>query len=406
MPALVTASEEPAERGAAVTASSGAGPGAGRQADRSTRPGQTSEGIVGEIAPPEAPGPRPRARVTRERSWRVAPGIAFRRWDQTDSRGQIRAYLLTVNPAKAGVALDYAMGQHVPDRSPLTSLLKRDRAVAGINGGFFDISDTGAPLGVGTDPERGFLHASLYTWNNAFYLSKSGVPRIGPRKLKATIEQFPQIEITNHNSPRVREGKVGIYTPDWGTTSGYSITDGQTRDLRMVVIDEGRVQVNRTTLTKGKPIEGVVLVGRGPGAAQLRQLRVGSLATVGWGLAGDPALAISGERILLDDGALKVSDNRELHPRTAVGVDRDRGRVLMLVIDGRQSHSRGYTLVELGRMLRSLGAEDALNFDGGGSTTMVVTNPKGVTKVVNQPSDGTQRNIPDGLGVTYTAPPA
>jgi hypothetical protein len=37
---------------------------------------------------------------------------------------------------------------------------------------------------------------------------------------------------------------------------------------------------------------------------------------------------------------------------------------------------------------------------------MVVTNLKGVTKVVNQPSDGTQRSIPDGLGVTYTAPPA
>ncbi len=99
-----------------------------------------------------------------------------------------------------------------------------------------------------------------------------------------------------------------------------------------------------------------------------------------------------------------MSDDRELHPRTAIGIDRDTGRLLLLVIDGRQSFSRGYTLVELARMLKQLGAEDALNFDGGGSSTLAAENRDGRVRVLNSPSDGRQREIPDGIAVVYDAP--
>jgi exopolysaccharide biosynthesis protein len=129
---------------------------------------------------------------------------------------------------------------------------------------------------------------------------------------------------------------------------------------------------------------------------------VGSTATVQWGLAGRPAFAISGEKVLLHDGRRLVDDDSELHPRTAVGIDRDTGRVLLLVVDGRSSRSRGYTLVELARMMRSLGAEEALNLDGGGSSTMAGTGRRGgEVKVLNRPSDGSERRVADGIAVTY-----
>ena len=373
-------------------------------ADRSRPPGQTSEGITGPTAEPLPEGLQPRPRITKERSWRLARGIGYRRWDQTDRRGKVRLHLLRVDPSAPGVSIDRAARAHVPERGPLTRLLGRDRAIAGVNGGFFDIYDTGAPLGVGVDRQAGFLHASLLTWNNAFYLTRDGVPRIGRRLLEAQVEQFPQMEITNVNSPRVRHASIGIYSPAWGRTSGYSITDGQRRNVRMVVIQDGRVVSNRTTLEAGKQIEGTVLVGRGPGADELEQLVVGSLASVRWSLEGDPAVAVSGERILLSRGRLTVRDDAQLHPRTAVGIDRDTGRVLLLVVDGRQRFSRGFTLVELARTMRSLGAESALNLDGGGSTTMVGADREGVVRVLNSPSDGQQRLIPDGLGVSYEKP--
>jgi hypothetical protein len=299
-----------------------------------------------------------------------------------------------------GVRLDYASLAKVPRRGPLTKLLRRDDAVAGVNGGFFDIFDTGAPLGVGRDRERGFLHAAKYTWNNAFTTSTTGGMRIGKVTMQAGIEEHPEIEITNVNSPRVREGKVGLYTSDWGTTSGYSITDGQKRHVRVVQVKDGRVVARSSSLNSGETITGSVLVGRGRGADQLAGLPVGSQVTVTAQIPDRYAFAISGETILLRDGRVAARDDVYLHPRTAVGIDRDTGRVLLVAVDGRQDFSRGLTLVELARLMRRLGADAALNLDGGGSTTIAGLARDGRTmRVLNSPSDGSQRSIADGIAV-------
>ncbi|HEX6149269.1 phosphodiester glycosidase family protein, partial [Nocardioides sp.] len=288
--------------------------------------------------------------------------------------------------------------------APLTRLLKQDRAVAGVNGGFFDIYDTGAPLGVGQDRQRGFLHAARYTWNNAFWTDRDGEARIGKMPLEASIAEYPQLPLTNVNSPRARAGSIGAWNSKWGRTAGYAVTDGQRRNVRAVVVDGGRVVVNTTDLTVGKAIDGIVLVGRGPGATQLEQLRVGSTATVRWRLATRPVFAISGEKVLVRNRRIAVTDDRFLHPRTAVGIDRDSGQILLLSIDGRQPHSRGYTMVELARMMKRLGAEVAINLDGGGSTTLAGRNRRGRVRVLNQPSDGSQRSVPDGIAVIYRKP--
>ncbi len=69
-------------------------------------------------------------------------------------------------------------------------------------------------------------------------------------------------------------------------------------------------------------------------------------------------------------------------PRTAVGIRGD-GRLLLVTIDGRQKKvSVGATISELRSVMRALGAEDALNLDGGGSSTMIVNG-----RIVNSPSD-------------------
>ncbi len=396
-PVISGSGDDPEPRGRAQLAAGD------RRTDRSVAPGQTSEGIKGEMVEPTPYGRALPTRVSRERGWKVAPGIRYKRWDQTNRRGRIRAHLLTIDWNRPGVSLDYESGPHVPDRNTVSNYVARDRAVAGVNGGFFDIHDTGAPLGVGVDRQRGFLHAARYTWNNAFYLTRTGAPRIGRLKLSATVNQYPQLPITNVNSPRVRAGSIGVYAPDWGWTSGYRITDGQTKGVRMVVIRGGRVIANRASLNSNKLVDGTVLIGRGPGAIQLQQMRVGSIATVSWGLIGRPEVAISGERVLLRDGRRLVHNDSELHPRTAVGIDRDKGRILLLVVDGRSSISRGYTLVEEARLMRRLGAEDALNLDGGGSSTMVAAR-NGRRKVRNSPSDGAQRYVADAIGVKYRRP--
>ena len=84
------------------------------------------------------------------------------------------------------------------------------------------------------------------------------------------------------------------------------------------------------------------------------------------------------------------------HPRTAVAKLKD-GRVLFVTVDGRQPGvSVGMTLAELADYLLTLGAVDAINLDGGGSTTMVLDG-----RVVNTPSDPNgERKVGDAIVVT------
>ena len=101
--------------------------------------------------------------------------------------------------------------------------------------------------------------------------------------------------------------------------------------------------------------------------------------------------------MLLKDGAVTVEPCDSYlclrHPRTAVGIMAD-GRVLLVVVDGRSLRSGGASIVGLANLMRSLGAVDALNLDGGGSSTMVVNG-----RVVNSPSDGHERAVTSALVV-------
>ena len=76
------------------------------------------------------------------------------------------------------------------------------------------------------------------------------------------------------------------------------------------------------------------------------------------------------------------------HPRTAIGVSRDGSRLWLVTVDWRQpAYSVGMSLLELGHLLRDLGAVQAINLDGGGSTAMVVRHRNGGLVVANRPSD-------------------
>nr|WP_246416150.1 phosphodiester glycosidase family protein [Nocardioides luti] len=337
-------------------------------------------------------------------SWPVAPGVTYTRWERNDARGPVRVHLLSVNPAEPGVQLDYAGPARVRRTARVVDLLARDAAVAGVNGDFYDIGHTGAPLGLGRDRQRGLLHGRQSGWNAAFYLDAAGVPQIGEITLTTRMAQHPRLPITNLNSPFVRPGGIGVYTRRWGRAAGYEVTDGRRTHVRAVQVRGGVVRSTSTTLTHGRPVRGTLLVGRGEGARQLRRLQPGDPVTLTHALDPDPQVAITGSTILVDEGVIQVTADRVQHPRTAVGIDRDTGEVLIVVVDGRSKASRGATLAELADLMIDLGADEALNLDGGGSSTMVATKPGGSPAVRNHPSDGFQRSVANALEVTWTDP--
>ena len=91
-----------------------------------------------------------------------------------------------------------------------------------------------------------------------------------------------------------------------------------------------------------------------------------------------------------------------LHPRTGIGLSRDKKTLWMAVVDGRTSSSKGVKCSELGDILRGLGAYSAINLDGGGSSAMVLKQSSGSYALVNTPSDGSQRVVANHLAVVVS----
>ena len=106
---------------------------------------------------------------------------------------------------------------------------------------------------------------------------------------------------------------------------------------------------------------------------------------------------------LLVDGQ-NVGGDGARHPRTAVGVDAAGDVLYLLVIDGRQpGYSEGATTRETAAILLELGAANALNLDGGGSTTLAIEDAGGRPRVVNRPIHlglpGNERPNANALGL-------
>ncbi|WP_122816459.1 phosphodiester glycosidase family protein [Nocardioides pantholopis] len=368
------------------------------------RPRHSSDGVVGELATPLSQLPADARRVaprTTTSTSRLGPGVKLTRLKRTDARGRIAATVLAVKWRNPRVRIDYLNAGKVARTRPVSQMVKGSkRVVAAINGDFFDIGDTGAPFGLGKELGADPLHAQTQGFNAAFHLVRGRAPALTELQLVAQVRQHPDWVVTNVNSPSVAPDGIGVYTKDWGSTVGTGVTDGQTSDVRVAYIRKGRVQMVRKKLSAKHRIEGKVLVGRGAGADLLRTLHNGDPISVRWALPGGVKMAISGNKILVRNGIVETTDDGEMHPRTSVGIDQDTGTVLMVVVDGRQRpRSRGLTMLELANLMVELGAEQALNLDGGGSSTMVARGAEGRMKVRNKPSDRRERAVPNGLQV-------
>ena len=115
--------------------------------------------------------------------------------------------------------------------------------------------------------------------------------------------------------------------------------------------------------------------------------------------------AISGERLLVSKGQ-KVAglDNQNLQPRTAVGTNQNGRWMYLVVIDGREEASEGASFSQLADLLISYGVYTAMNFDGGGSSTLVIEGVDRKPRVLNTPVNdnipGRERAVANHLGIS------
>ncbi|MFE5333790.1 phosphodiester glycosidase family protein [Embleya sp. NPDC056575] len=351
--------------------------------------------------------------VTRREVTPIAPGLTRTSFDRIGRAGWIRGNVLVADLNTKGLSVDYLSSGKVTTRQTVSEQARNAGAVAAINGDYFDMNASEAPLGAGVSRDKGLIHAPIEGWNQAVTVGTDGLARMAQVFLEgnATLPGGREVPLSGVNTYGLPEGGVGVFTSAWGNASLAHVAGGSGNVVE-VEIREGRVVAVRDRLGGGPIADGTtLLVGREGGADRLRALKAGDPVGIGYkprASFGEVAVAVGGYQVLVRDGVATESgenDGNEPNARTAVGFSADGRRMYLVTIDGRQADSPGINLSNLAVLMRDMGAHNALNMDGGGSADMVARLPgQAQSAVVSSPSDnGGERPVANGLGL-FTTP--
>ncbi len=328
----------------------------------------------------------------------VAPGINLESTYQGFDFGPVRYFALTISPqARVKLVPAVAGSERSFGKASVSQLSRKYGAIAAINASYFNRE--GYTLGL-MMKDREFISSPIYG-RTFLGIDQKQTPFVDDTSRSLSVfftQEKHNLAFNAVNLPR-QDQQLVLYTPHFGQRTGTSANDSF----------ELQVQLDGTISAIGSnnmeiPEDGFVISAQGGASRWLRaNAYEGMQALVFsklWEQWANLNHAISGGPRLLKRGQVAVNSSEEKFqadiaigraPRTALGLKAN-GEIVMVVVDGRSSRSKGLTLIELAQLLKEKGAVEALNFDGGGSSAMVV---KG--RVVNSPSDGSERAVGSAL---------
>jgi Phosphodiester glycosidase/Calcineurin-like phosphoesterase/Collagen triple helix repeat (20 copies) len=338
-----------------------------------------------------------------DRTEPIGPGIQLRHLETLGAGGWTDAQILAVDLSEPAVTTDLLMADHVGQATPLSRQAKAAGAIAGVNGDFFDIGNSGAALRPAIRSGRAVKSGSP---GDVVGVTNERLGSLTSAALEATAT-FPDgpRAVRSFDALGAGANTIAAFTSNWGPYSRALATGSSSDRAEAIVTDGVVVSVDATGAGAGTlAADTIALVGREAGATAIRTLRVGDRVDFRYRLAGngvdDLRFAIGAAQPLVKDGVVQPQGDQSTAPRTAVGFSADRRTMYLAVADGRQTAVLGPRLAEMGELMRSVGAENAVNLDGGGSSTLVARplGSAGAT-VRNTPSDGEERATPNGVGI-------
>lgn len=347
----------------------------------------------------------------------VHPGVEHAQVQHKIGSDPIKINLLRLDLTKVRLDVHHAMDAAIGTEKT-SSIATRHGAVAAINAGFFRL-DTSIFAGDASglliidgetlsEPTNDRIVAGFSNGQRATEVE------FGRSELTREVQLGKKTLVLNGSNRELIKDEIILYEPIFHSTT---LTAGQVFE---VIVRKDRIwQIVPGKGSSHIPNDGYVLSASGNRIPELQKLAkknaraaiVERVRVIRISHEPDPPQmetfedAVAGVPQLIKNGKIHITWEQEKasksfvetrHPRTAVAKLKD-GKFLMITVDGRQpGESVGMNLYELADYLLSLGAVDAMNLDGGGSTTMFLDG-----KVVNTPSDKEgERKIGDAVLVT------
>ena len=353
--------------------------------------------------------------ATAEASTRIGPGTVLMRLRRPGPGGRIEAYVLRVDLANRHVRAGLLYPGRIAAVESVSTAAQGAGAFAAVNGDFFNIGKSGAPIGPVVSGGQ-LLKGPEQDRQLTAGVGVDGVGRIAPVWLSGYV-LLPgdrRLALSDLNDAAVgpepileQDGIDGaaLFTPRWGT---YPLAGavGRLRSVTEVLVRRGRVVRVRDRTSAGPIAHGsYVLLGAGSVGRALARLRVGQAVSVTYQQATSAAapfrFALGGKYLLVRNRVVQPGiPGGPPTPRTGMGFA-NRGRVMYLVVTaGPQRGVPGIDLPELAWFMRTLGVSDAVDLDDGGSTT-IVAQPRanGALTLLNDPADGSERPVANGVGL-------
>lgn len=292
-------------------------------------------------------------------------------------------------------------GEPTNGRATLTQVVQRTQALAGINADFFPW--TGDPIGLMV---RGGELISIPFQARGVFAWGAGYRYFGPATFAGRATVNGEDVTINGVNQEAGENQVILNAPIAGVASAPKgsavhvilktadrVTPGGTLtgEVTQVVAEQVRQPVEAGTVILTATGTQVPRVAQWAAGTQVTiRLQVGNIdwSKASMAVAGGPVLL---PRMNLQSEGIGADFSTTRHPRTAIG-RAPAGDIWLVVVDGRQSMSRGASLPELVEIMSGLGCTEALNLDGGGSTGLNI-----MGMGVNRPSGGTERAIANTL---------
>lgn len=324
----------------------------------------------------------------------IRPGLKYTSWLRSFPHGPVQAHILAIDRRAGYIIKPVLSNGAVQGLEPLGSMSAGAGAVAAINGSYF------TPSGeiIGLLKISGEIISTPNIPRTAIGFFPDGRIAFDQAGWQGYVElDGSRVGLSGVNRER-GEDELILYTGRYGSstrTNAYGLELVIGPDSRVLSIAKGNTKLDAAA---------VVLSAHGALARELAGLRPGDSVKIHQSLGpvwDEAEHALGAGPRLVKDGAVYLTTKTEEFgsdvaggraPRSAVGLTAN--TVLLVVVDGRQAASAGLTLLELALFMQELGAVEAMNLDGGGSSELVIGD-----KVVNRPSDGRERKIGDALAV-------